>query len=72
MIKLIAQYFVKQACRKACNGDIKDYYDLQSLMFAEIRECDSESNDSTIYSRMHEEFVLASQSLKHVSKALRP
>jgi hypothetical protein len=72
MIKLIARYFVKQACRKACDGDIKDYYELQSLMFTEIKACDTESNDSTIYSWMHEEFVLASQCLKHVSKTLRP
>lgn len=72
MIKFIAEYYIKRACRKACDASPSDYYDIQTLLFTEIRLYDSESNDSTLYSAMLDSFNHASKLvLSHVSKELR-
>lgn len=72
IIKWIAEYYIKQACRKACNANPFDYYNIQTLLFTEIRLCDTESNDSTLYASMLDNFNEASKSiLPHVSKGLR-
>lgn len=72
IIKWIAEYYIKQACKNACNGSFKDYTDIQTLLFSEIRSCDTESNDSTIYAFMLEQFNKSSNLVLHyVSKGLR-
>jgi hypothetical protein len=71
MIKRIAHYYIKKTCQKACNGNATEYRELQELMFKTIRETDTESNDSSIYSWMLDEFDSASRYLIYVSKGLR-
>ena len=72
IIKWIAEFYIKHACKSACDGYSSEYRDIQSLMFSCFREYDTESNDSTIYDFMLEAFNYASiEILPHVSKGLR-
>lgn len=72
IIKWIAESYIKRACAKACDSNASEYRHIQTLLFNTIRECDTESNDSTIYAWMLGHFIETSNIiLPHVSKGLR-
>ena len=72
IIRWIAHYYIRNACHKACNSFTYDYLEILRIMIQTIRDDETESNDSTIYSMMLDDFNKISRTeLPHVSEGLR-
>lgn len=73
---LLEHHFVKRyirnAVREASDAKTEKLDEIFQVIFKEARECDHESNDSTIYAYMLSRLNKASdKELKYVSESLR-
>jgi len=72
MFKWIAEKYIKKCVQDAVrNGNVRNLQEIHTVMFTEARVADTESNDSTIYVWMLDQFNVGSKALPDVAEVLR-